>query len=444
MTNNIVFNPFRYGSPVPPERFIGRENTLNVLFSRLHHGESAVVVGGPHMGKSSLLRYVACEEVNSAWLAHGTLHIIPVEQDCHGLPGDYQPVDFWRDVLAVVAEQPLERKVKTQLTRVRQSDYGSFTLERFFKLLGQSGRQVLLLIDEFEVLLNHPHLNTPEFFGALRALAIKTDGLALIAASRLPVAELNRRTQQTTGSPFFNFCIDVVLPPLSPADIGTLLDTALSQSDISFSDDDRHYIQRMSGRHPFLAQASAAALFEATRRETRGNERYTLASKLIQDWAGAHFDERWRYLDERVQQVLRTLAQAETRTSAGQIPADTGVTDFEQYSYDLRKLEKEHLIEPSPDAEGFLWRERRWHISAVSFAIWIAHNICELPEVRLEEADKVPDAEHGKVLPGHIIVYGDYIAGDKPTDFDQRWQDVDGTQNNAGRDIHNPGTSTSN
>jgi hypothetical protein len=191
----------------------------------------------------------------------------------------------------------------------------------------------------------------------------------------------------------------------------------------------------MSGRHPFLAQASAAALFEATRRGGTGNDRYTLASTLIQGWAGAHFDERWRYLSERAQQVLRTLAQAETRTSGGQMPRDAGAVDIEQYSHELRSLEREHLIEPSPDAEGFLWLGQRWHISAVSFAIWIAHNICELPEVRLEAADKVPTAEHGRVLPGHVIVYGDYIAGDKPTGFDQRGQEVD-EQNNAGRDVH--------
>jgi hypothetical protein len=407
-----------------------------MLFSRLHHGESTVVVGGPNTGKSSLLRYLAAEHVLTEWLGGDTMRIIPVEWDCRLLSDSYHPNDLWRYVLQIISEQSLSRKIKTHLSHVQQSDYSSFTLERFFKLLGQSGRQVVLLIDMLESLLKHPHFKSPEFFGALRALAIKTDGLALIAASRLSIAELNRRTRQITGSPFFNFCIDVPLPPLSPIEMGLLLDTALHHSSITFTADDRHYIQRMSGRHPFLAQVSAAALFEATRRNAHDGDRYMVASGLIQDWARAHFDERWQYLSERAREVLQMLAQAETRTRDGQVPPNAAVHDLDTYTHELRNLEKGHVIEHSPDEEGFLWRGQRWHISAVSFALWIAHNVCALPQVRLEAADKVPAAAHGRVLPTHIIVYGDYIGGDKSTAFDQRGQDV-GEQYNAGGDIHN-------
>jgi hypothetical protein len=334
-----LYNPFRYGNPVPPDRFIGRENTLHVLFGRIYNGESAVVVGGPHMGKSSLLRYMADEERCMQWLSQQAHTVIPVEFDGHTLPVSYQPHDFWKDLLLHVVEYPLHERVQAQVGRVMQNNYGASTLERFFKQLARHQQRVVLLVDEFEALLHNPNLNNAEFLGALRSLSSKTDGLALIAASRLPVAELNRRSSQIIGSPFFNFCIDVLLPPLSPAEIGLLLDTALHQSDVSFSTADSHYIQRMSGRHPFLAQASAAALFEATRRGGTGNDRYTLASTLIQGWAGAHFDERWRYLSERAQQVLRTLAQAETRTSGGQMPRDAGVVDIAQYSHELRSLE---------------------------------------------------------------------------------------------------------
>lgn len=439
MPSKRLHIPFLFGKPVPPERFVGRENSLNVLFSRVRNGESAVVVGGPHVGKSSLLRYMADETVLSDWLAASVVQIIPVEQDCHQLPADYKSTDFWQEVLTIVSECSLEDKLKTQIDRVHASDYGSYTLERFFKLLGQSGRQVVLLIDEFEVLLNHPHLNTPEFFGALRALASKTGGLALIAASRLPIADLNRRTQQITGSPFFNFCIDVPLPPFALPEIDQLLDTTLQQSSITFTAEDRHYIQRMSGGHPFLVQVSAAALFEVTRQGVVSNQRYTVVSDLIQDWAASHFHERWHYLSERSQQVLKLLAQAESRTSTGQVSPAVALTDLEPSTHELRQLQREHLIEPSPDAEGFLWGGQRWHMSAVSFALWIAHNVCDLPEVRLEVAANVPAAAHARVLPEHVIVYGDYIAGGKPTGFDQRGQHVN-TQTNAARDAYDAGT----
>jgi len=175
-------------------------------------------------------------------------------------------------------------------------------------------------------------------------------------------------------------------------------------------------------------RVSVAALFEATRRNAHDGDRYMVASSLIQDWARAHFDERWQYLSERAREVLQMLAQAETRTRDGQVPPNAAVHDLDTYTHELHNLEKGHVIEHSPDEEGFLWRGQRWHISAVSFAIWIAHNICALPEVRLEAADKVPAAAHGRVLPNHIIMCETYI--------DQRGQQAD-EQYNAGGDIHN-------
>ena len=72
------------------------------------------------------------------------------------------------------------------------------------------------MVDEFDVLLHHENFNTAEFFGALRSLAIQTDGLAMLTASRMMVGEMNRRSQEINplGSPFFNNLIEVRLLPL--------------------------------------------------------------------------------------------------------------------------------------------------------------------------------------------------------------------------------------
>ncbi len=49
-------NPFLYGRPVPPSRFVGRKEAVRAIFGRTYNGESTVIVGQPHIGKSSLLR----------------------------------------------------------------------------------------------------------------------------------------------------------------------------------------------------------------------------------------------------------------------------------------------------------------------------------------------------------------------------------------------------
>jgi ABC-type phosphate/phosphonate transport system ATPase subunit len=60
-----LLNPFLYGKPVPPARFVGRRDAVRTLFSRLYNGESTAIVGEPHIGKSSLLRYVMDDDVRA-------------------------------------------------------------------------------------------------------------------------------------------------------------------------------------------------------------------------------------------------------------------------------------------------------------------------------------------------------------------------------------------
>ena len=77
-----ILNPFLYGRPVPPERHIGRQAAIHTLFSRLHNGESTAIVGEPHIGKSSLLRYVTDTEVRTHWLGEAVAKYVFTEIDC--------------------------------------------------------------------------------------------------------------------------------------------------------------------------------------------------------------------------------------------------------------------------------------------------------------------------------------------------------------------------
>jgi alcohol dehydrogenase class IV len=67
MTHPIL-NPFICGKPVPPHRFVGRTDAVRRIFSRINNSESTAVVGEPHIGKSSLLGYVADDKIRSNWL----------------------------------------------------------------------------------------------------------------------------------------------------------------------------------------------------------------------------------------------------------------------------------------------------------------------------------------------------------------------------------------
>lgn len=348
-------NPFRYGNPVPPDRFIGRERAKRILFSRLGNGESSAVVGGAHIGKSSLLRYIGAGQ-------SGEHAPVCVDIDCHLLPAGFTPANFWQVVLDQLAASVAQERIQQQIAVVRQSEYGSFTLRHLFQMLARAGVRVALLIDEFDTLLHHPNFNTAEFFGALRALSVSTDCLALIIASRTSIAEMNRRSHEINplGSPFFNQLAEVRLLPLRPDEVDHLLDHYLAGSGVVFAAQDRARIRRASGGHPFLVQIAAAALFDA---RAEGADTLDLA-RLLQQRAQAHFEDIWRHLGAGAQQALLALAQAELGARGGDSAARAEPPDLELPW--LADGELHDLIEPT-DGGALGWR-----ISARSFAEWVA------------------------------------------------------------------------
>jgi glyoxylate carboligase len=152
--------PFLVGTPLPPERFVGRQLALQIVRGRLYNGESTALVGGPHIGKTSLLLYLARELCN----APNTPDVC-VEIDGHLISAGAQPSDFWAVVVNQVAELVHDPVVQLQVERVIESEFGSFVLERLFRLMARAGRRAVLLIDEFDALLAHANFNAAEFLG---------------------------------------------------------------------------------------------------------------------------------------------------------------------------------------------------------------------------------------------------------------------------------------
>jgi len=100
--------------------------------------------------------------------------------------------------------------------------------------LAAANQRLVLLVDEFDSLLHHPVLNSAAFFGGLRAAASLSRGsLAVVLASRLPLKELNARTQaiNPTGSPFFNIYAEFTLNAFNDAELSELLGRVTRSAD---------------------------------------------------------------------------------------------------------------------------------------------------------------------------------------------------------------------
>lgn len=276
MTRDIE-NPFLYELPkLSPDElvltFVGRRKLMRDLFGRLRQSGSAAIIGEPHLGKTSLLRYMTADAVWQGSLPPGPegQQYVPVEINCHSIRPDEHPTDLWQDCLDGLRRSLTERNLGHNGLAFLENlsieeNHGLNTL--FTRILPEQKMKLVLLLDEFDALLSHPNFIKSGFFGSLRSIAQLRAGLILVITSRLSTNAMNAQTSGSHpgGSPYFNTFQEFRLgqAPLLLNEVAQLIQRQTHNTGIVFSGksiDDIHYF---SGGHPFLMQFLAAALFDA-------------------------------------------------------------------------------------------------------------------------------------------------------------------------------------
>jgi hypothetical protein len=362
--------PFIYGRPVKSIEFLNRGPELRTAFNRLRNGESTAIVGEPHIGKSSLLLKLAESETQRIYLGGEAQRITVSILDLQSVANDYTPAAFWLEAL-----DPLRRsnqaELGLQLQQAADLGYARRSLERLFNYLGQTGGRLVLLLDEFERLLAHPQFQDSAFFGLLRSLSTRTGGLAWVTTSRLSVTQMNELGHGllATGSPFFNNVIEVRLHPFDDRVVGMLLDRA---GDI-LSSDERRFVRRVAGRHPFLLQAMVATMLEMT-----GDDRQARAAESFYERISFHFDDLWRTLDDHTRTAAVILGLVELGGRAlGHDFAFGEIERVDSFGPELRNLAERGLAERVGEEWQFdqqhllLWRGERWTVGCQAFAWWV-------------------------------------------------------------------------
>ena len=342
-------NPFIYGKPVPTGRFIGRQEQVRVLFSRLFNGESTAIVGEPHIGKTSLLRYMADEDTRREWIAQIFGQHVFVDLDCHLMPIDFGPTQLWAQVMEHIKAFSSDPAFHNQCNLVIANNYGSLTLERLFKLMDKREWRVVLMIDEFDVLLGHPTFGTAEFLGALRSFATRTNGLVVITASRLSIAQMNRLSMSNNpyGSPFFNNMTEVRLSGLDRQEAEHLIDTTLQKAGnaIAFTAADRTFIYTLAGRQPFLLQVAAASLYDAliglVDKKIIGhgpidlNTAYDRAQALFLERSAAHFEDLTRALEANSPDTIQERDRIDQLSLRRNLEASFNLDELQALCFDI-------------------------------------------------------------------------------------------------------------
>ena len=370
-------NPFFYGNPVPPDQFIDRRQELRRIVNRIaNQGQSTAVVGEPRSGKTSLFLYLAASEMRTTLYGASRERLLFSYLDAQTLGGEFSQAQFWEYTLCQLQEQIISPNPDSPLAQAYQTcqvnSFGCFVLERLFAQMGPAGWRLVLMLDEFDLLLYHPILNCAEFFGSLRSLASRSRGaLALVIASRLPLASLNEATRQfsRTGSPYFNILTEITLGPWPNRAITELLDRAGDR----FTPEDRRFIMEVAGGHPYLLQVAAAALWEAYEDdEDDPDQRRQQAGENLYEEAASTLGDIWQFWSPATQEAFTAIALAHISSLTlgdREFRVEHLTRDLSDLRPELRALQKQGFItENSAISSG-------WQIRPAVFLWWLADEV---------------------------------------------------------------------
>lgn len=149
----------------------------------------------------------------------------------------------------------------------KENQFNRRSLENLISSINQQGWRLVLLLDKFDALLEHPNLQENwAFFTTLRSLAaLRTPSpLTLVIANYSSLGEFHKNIQHLSpsASPVLNFIGETaVLGSLSEAEI----DNLLAQNDLPLSRTNRQLIKAMAGGHPYLLKIVVAEFRKASR-----------------------------------------------------------------------------------------------------------------------------------------------------------------------------------
>ena len=264
----VGINPFWIDGPVPPSRFIGRRREGRKTFSQLTGpGQGSVTISGPRCtGKTSLLHYIAAPEIAAEWDLTEDNALISL-LDCQLVDYPFDVTAFWRQVLNLL--QPhLQASMGEELQELRQQEQiGNAHFESFLDALHEGGQRLILLLDNFDQLIQTQVANETvirDFLSQLRALINRGPRtLSLVVTTGQPLEELCQTIDFGGASPFPNSFMSIRLKGFSDQEINELIENALSGMGVAFDEHDRSHVSRLSRGHPLLAQLAGHLLFEA-------------------------------------------------------------------------------------------------------------------------------------------------------------------------------------
>ncbi len=350
-------NPFTFGDPISGESFLNRKRELRHLVTRIRQGGSTIITAEPRMGKTSLLLHLQAKardlfgKETSGMLFHYL--------DGHTMNG-WDAEHFWLEVF-----RPLAARWKAAQEPYAQKVFEATVWEPVFKHLEKRGNRFVLLLDEFDALQNEPALHQRNMYGMLRSLGSRYHAFSLVIAARHSITEINHQVQAfASGSPYFNFAQEITLQPFPQKDV----DTLLARAGKRFTPDDRAFIRRIAGQHPYFLQTAAYYLWDWYEETEDVQERYEGTGRDFFAAAGESvLSDIWTSWTPYMQMAftIAALDNIPHLLPGRQFDIQTFLKEknLSDFSPELRKLERRGFLSAdsrlqsgyTPRAEVMLW-----------------------------------------------------------------------------------------
>ncbi len=246
-------NPFTPGTVVPPERFIGRSSLISDIRARLLNMGSISLVGDARIGKSSLLSYLKAQ-LPTLVRERTTEVYLPIYLSLDSIP---TRAEFVHEIIQRVTPC-LPPAVHPQRTT---SDTSTAAMQECFDIAHAHKLRVVLLLDEFKTLLDHPHEFNETFLGSLRS-AYTHSKVALIVATRQPLSAI------PAFNPYFaNGMTQMEIGRFTPAEADQFLRQPHAYP---FTPAERDLGKRIGACHPLRLQWAGSLLYESRAAQAHG------------------------------------------------------------------------------------------------------------------------------------------------------------------------------
>lgn len=254
----MLHNPFTVGKPVPPQSFVGRTSEIAAAFDQIYNRSHLAIWGGPRMGKSSFLEKLASPEV---WEEYG---LDPSEAaivlfSCENIV-PFTASGFWQEVLSNLKDN--EPALQADIERLlRQGQATKDSLRQVLRKLGQKGKFLVLLVDDYDAALypneQYTEANMEVFLSECRNLAYHAPErryLSMIVTSLKRLNELGPKLN-LNASPWYNHYLFQSLQAFTKTEVDQLL------AGIRTTPALRDAIREIADGHPALLQIAAYLLY---------------------------------------------------------------------------------------------------------------------------------------------------------------------------------------